>query len=166
MDDDDDLTRWFEAHAAALVLYARQWLGRGPAEDAVQEVFVRLMVQPAPPRNVKAWLYRAVRNEAIGHWRSSHRREKRERTASPAEAWFDPTDAQWFDGEAVAQAVAKLSPADREIVVLRVWSGLTLQEISDLVAAPVSTVFLHYKNALAMLRERLGVPCENQKKNP
>ena len=27
------LAEWFDAHAAALVLYARQWLGPAPAED-------------------------------------------------------------------------------------------------------------------------------------
>lgn len=166
MTDDADLTRWFEAHAAALVLYARQWLGRGPAEDAVQEVFVRLLLQPARPRNVKAWLYRAVRNEAISAWRSSRRRENRERATAPAEAWFGLHDGEGIDAEAVTNALEKLPPPQREIVVLRIWGGLTLQEVSDLVAAPVSTVHLHYRSALARIRERLGVPCENEKKNP
>ncbi|HEY2589424.1 MAG TPA: RNA polymerase sigma factor [Tepidisphaeraceae bacterium] len=166
MTDDADLTRWFEAHAAALVLYARQWLGRGGAEDAVQEVFVRLLLQPARPRNVKAWLYRAVRNEAISVWRSSRRREHRERVSAPAEVWFEPHDAEGIDAEAVTNALAKLPPAEREIVVLRVWGGLTLQEVSNLVASSVSTVHLHYRSALAKIRERLGVPCENEKKNP
>lgn len=165
MTDEAELTRWFEAHAASLVLYARQWLRRGAAEDAVQEVFVRLLLQPARPRNVKAWLYRAVRNEAISVWRSTRRREQRERVVSPGEAWFEPHDAAEIDAESVTNALAKLPPQEREIVVLRVWGGMTLQEVSDLVGAPVSTVYLHYRAALAKIRERLGVPCENTRKN-
>jgi RNA polymerase sigma-70 factor (ECF subfamily) len=164
MTDEADLTRWFEAHAASLVLYARQWLGRGAAEDAVQEVFVRLLLQPARPRNVKAWLYRAVRNEAISVWRSTRRREQRERVASPGEAWFEPHDAADVDAESVTTALAKLPPHEREIVILRVWGGMTLQEVSDLLGPPVSTIHLQYRTALAKIRERLGVPCENPKK--
>ena len=45
--------RWFDAYAAGLVLYARQWLDAGLAEDVVQGVFVRLLSgceTPASPR--------------------------------------------------------------------------------------------------------------------
>src|SRR5215212_5273730 len=81
MNDAPKLAAWFEAHAAPLVLYARHWLGeRAGAEDVVQEVFIRLMAQPAEPLNVKAWLHTAVRNAAIGELRSAQRRRRREQS--------------------------------------------------------------------------------------
>ncbi len=53
MTDPAKLATWFEAHAAAMVLYARQWLAdRGRAEDVVQEAFVRLAGQAGDPPNV------------------------------------------------------------------------------------------------------------------
>ena len=59
------LGRMYDAYGAALVLYARQWLDdRSAAEDVVQEAFVRLVAQPALPRNARAWLYAVVRNGA------------------------------------------------------------------------------------------------------
>jgi RNA polymerase sigma-70 factor (ECF subfamily) len=160
--DETDLTRCFEAHAAALALYARQWLDRGQAEDAVQEVFVRLILQRTPPANAKAWLYRAVRNEAISQWRSSRSRELRERNSATAGAWFDPQGSTKEDIEALTEAMARLSRIEREILVLRIWGELTFQEISELIDSPTSTVFLHYKTALASLKNRMGMPCEKK----
>ena len=51
--DPKQLAGWFEGLAPRLVLYARQWLDGGAAEDVVQETFARLMVQPAAPDSPK-----------------------------------------------------------------------------------------------------------------
>jgi DNA-directed RNA polymerase specialized sigma24 family protein len=85
-----ELSRWFDRYAPGLALYARQWLGGVAADDAVQEVFIRLMAQRAAPLNVKAWLFRSVRNAAISRVRSRRRRESHERRASACRPdWFE-----------------------------------------------------------------------------
>jgi RNA polymerase sigma factor (sigma-70 family) len=162
MIDPADVTRWFEAHAAPLVLYARQWLPGGLAEDAVQEVFVRLMAQGRPPNNVKSWLFRAVRNEAVSQWRSSRRRDERERRLATRETWFEPGRAELIDARAATEVLQSLPHDWREAVVLRIWAGMTLQEISDLTGTPLSTVFHHYREALRVVREKMGVPCDKK----
>ena len=162
MIDPADVTEWFEAHAAALVLYAGQWLTGGLAEDAVQEVFVRLMAQARPPDNVKAWLFRAVRNEAISRWRSSRRTADRERRLAAPEKWFEPSGADPIDAKTAARAIQELPEEQREAVVLRIWGGMTLQEISGLTGSPISTVFHHYREGLRAVREKMGVPCEKK----
>jgi len=162
MDDLEALIGWFEAHAAGLVLYARQWLDRAAAEDAVQEAFVRLTLQPRPPDNVKAWLYRTVRNEAIAQWRSHRRRGRREQAIAARETFFGPSSDDALDAKAAAAALHRLPDAQREIVVLRIWGQLTLAEISRLTATPVSTVFHQYQRGLNALREMMGTPCTNQ----
>ena len=80
------LGRVYRQHAAALLLYARQW--GGSAEDIVQDAFVRLARQTPPPEQVLPWLYRVVRNEALAAHRSAARRRQREQKASATEAWF------------------------------------------------------------------------------
>jgi RNA polymerase sigma-70 factor (ECF subfamily) len=157
-----DLIRSFEAHAPALVLYARQWLDRSRAEDAVQEAYVRLLLLGAPPRNARAWLYRAVRNEAITQWRSARSRSRRERDVAVPEALFEQHEVAREEVEALTRALAKLPQPQREILVLRVWGGLTLAEISELVEAPLSSVFHQYKSALAAMREWMDQPCEKK----
>ena len=83
MIDPAKLALWFEAHAAVLVLYARQWLDRGRAEDVVQEAFVRLMAQRTDPNNVRAWLHATVRNAAIDEARAVSRRRVSARKRPP-----------------------------------------------------------------------------------
>ena len=158
--DPGELTGWFEAHAAPLVLYARQWLDRGAAEDVVQEAFVRLMLQGRPPDNLKAWLYRAVRNHAISRWRSTQRRHHRERRAAAPEMYFEPHHGDPIDAETAAAALRQLSKPQREVMVLRIWAAMTLSEISLLIGSPVSTVFHHYQEGLRVLREKMGVTCQ------
>ena len=157
-----ELSGWFEAHAAPLVLYARQWLPRPAAEDVVQEVFVRLMLQSRPPANTRAWLYAAVRNAAVSQWRSSRRHEQRLQEWCGGEEWFDPPSPDALDAEAASKAIAQLPALDREILVLRIWSGLKLAEIGRIVGIPVSTVFHHYQQSLAQVRQRMSVPCKTQ----
>ena len=57
------VTRLWDQHSAALVLYARQWCDA--PEDVVQEAFLLLVRQNAAPDNPGGWLYRVVRNRAI-----------------------------------------------------------------------------------------------------
>src|SRR5262245_50080177 len=89
--DGEQLTWIVTECAAALVLYARQWLDGAGADDAVQEALVALLAQRQPPRNPTAWMYRAVRNAAIDAARSSHRRRRREQSVAAARReWFVP----------------------------------------------------------------------------
>jgi len=86
------LGRLFDAHAAALRLYARQWCEGSDAEDVVQEAFLSLARPSLLPDQVGAWLHRVVRNAVISAARSRHRRLQREARASSGEAWFSSVD--------------------------------------------------------------------------
>jgi len=72
MMDAELLGRLFDQHAAALVLYARQWCAT--PEDVVQDALLKLVAQKKPTQCAVAWLYRVVRNGAISAARSSKRR--------------------------------------------------------------------------------------------
>lgn len=162
MNDPASLSGWFNAHAAGLVLYARQWLDRAAAEDVVQEAFVRLMLQRRMPTSVKSWLYRTVRNAAISQWRSNRRRVAREQASATRETYFEPPAHESIDAQAAAEALQTLSEQRREVIVLRIWGELTLAEISTITGLPVSTVFHHYRQGLAAIREQIGALCRNK----
>jgi RNA polymerase sigma-70 factor (ECF subfamily) len=149
------LARLVDDHSAALVLYARQWCST--PEDVVQEAFVKLVNQSKPPSHPLPWLYRVVRNGAL----EAARKERRRRTHETALAanqpgWFVPTEAPGLDGAAAAAALATLPIEQREVIVARLWGGLTFDQIAD---ASSSSVHRWYVAGLATLRERLGVPC-------
>jgi len=154
--DPAKLADWYAAWGGGLVLYARQWVDPAGAEDAVQEVFVRLMAQPAQPANVKAWLYLATRNAAVAAGRSVRRRARWERAvAERVGPLFEADPAGRIDAAAAEAALAELPPGLREVVVLRVWGGMTLAEVAAVTGGAVSTVFDQYRAAIARVRKSL-----------
>lgn len=143
-----------EQHAAALRLYARQLCDT--PDDVVQEALVRLAGQPTCPDDVVAWLYRVVRNGALTAARSQRRRRKHETEAAAVHAnWFEASADDALDAETVASVLAELAAEDREIVVARIWSGLTFRQIGELIGASDSAAHRRYEKALAELRVRL-----------
>jgi RNA polymerase sigma-70 factor (ECF subfamily) len=146
--------------AAALVLYARQWLDGASADDAVQDALVALLTEKRPPRNPKAWIYRAVRNAAIDAARATERRLRREQSvARTRREWFDTQPDLWLDAQTAEQLLRRLSPEHREVVVLRIWGDLGFAEIAQIMELGVTTVYDRYKVALRELRSALEQPC-------
>jgi RNA polymerase sigma factor (sigma-70 family) len=149
------LGRLFDEHAPALVLYARQ--RSASPEDVVQEAFVQLARHRVEVDRVVPWLFRVVRNGAISAARGERRRRHREARASSGEAWFDPTDDRIDAGHA-ARLLGELDPETREIIVARLWGGLTLEEAARLQGCSTTTAHRRYRAGLARLQERLECP--------
>jgi RNA polymerase sigma-70 factor (ECF subfamily) len=152
------LGRLLDQHAAALVLYARQWCSA--PEDVVQEAFVKLAAQPSCPSNVAGWLYRVVRNGALSVARAERRRRRHEAIAARhAPTWFTPAETVGLDARAAAAALGELPIDLREILVAHLWGGLTFEQIGALAGMSSSTAHRRYLAGLAALRERLAQPC-------
>jgi RNA polymerase sigma-70 factor (ECF subfamily) len=110
-------------HAAALVLFARQWCDC--PEDPVQEAFCKL-ARASPPDDPAAWLYRVVRNAALDAGRSSRQRVRREQAAARSVLWFAESGVDGLDAGTAVAALEALAPEMREVIVARLWGGLTL----------------------------------------
>src|SRR5947209_465326 len=154
----DLLGRLVDEHAAALVLYARQWCSA--PEDVVQEAFLKLVAQRAPPEQPVAWLYKVVRNAARDAARSARRRQRHEsEAATRTPSWFLPTEGMGLDAATATAALQGLPDEQRETIVAHLWGGLTFEQIAELVQTSSSTAHRWYLAGLSALRERLGVPC-------
>jgi len=154
------LGRLVDRHAAALVLYARQWCAA--PEDVVQEAFVKLTLQRPPPDNPLAWLYRVVRNAAVSAARADRRRRRHEtRAAERAAVWFEAAPGAALDGRAASAALHGLPLEQREAIVAHLWGGLTFTEIAAVAGCSSSTAHRWYVAGLNALRERLGVTWPN-----
>jgi RNA polymerase sigma-70 factor (ECF subfamily) len=152
------LGRLFDQHAAALVLYARQWCAT--PEDVVQEALLKLVAQKKPPDQPVPWLYRVVRNSAISAARSSKRRRHHESVAATrAPAWFVPSEAAGIDSTIATAALQALPLEQREAIVAHLWGGLTFEQIGELASSSSSTAHRWYVTGLSALRERLRVQC-------
>jgi RNA polymerase sigma-70 factor (ECF subfamily) len=152
----EELGRLYREHAPALRLYVRQW-PEGD-EDLVQDAFVKLAQQSPPPEQVLPWLYTVVRNSALAAGRGQSRRRRREDSISASEAWFAAADDH-IDGREATKLLAELPLEQREVIVARIWGGLTFQEVARLAGCSLPTAHRRYQTGLAALRERLSDPC-------
>jgi DNA-directed RNA polymerase specialized sigma24 family protein len=159
----EGLRKLVDDHAAALVLYARQWCV-GP-EDVVQDAFLKLVAQRRPPDQVVPWLYRVVRNAAISAGRSERRRRAYE-TAARRPVWFLPNPGVGLDATAATAALQGLPPEQREVIVAHLWGGLTFEQVGGLIGQSTSTAHRWYLAGLVALRERLRLPCPTKPTTP
>jgi RNA polymerase sigma-70 factor (ECF subfamily) len=123
------------------------------------------MRQRPAPKNVPGWLYRGVRNEAISSSRAAARRSRHERSAAAAhpESWFLTTGEDTIDARAAVEALQSLPIEQREVIVLRIWSGQTFEEIAELIGKSTSTAHRRYEMGLESLRAKWNMPCVDQK---
>jgi RNA polymerase sigma factor (sigma-70 family) len=159
----DDFARLLDTHAPPLILYARQWCDA--PEDVVQEAFLKLVSLRQPPRSVVPWLYRVVRNAALDAAKSARRRQRRETVAARPVRWFVEPEIKGLDAAAAVAALRRLPDEEREVIVARLWGGLSFEDIASLSGCSASTAFRRYQAGLAALRKELGVPCPNRSPN-
>jgi RNA polymerase sigma-70 factor (sigma-E family) len=149
----------FRAHAVGLVRTAVLLLGdQASAEDVVQDVFARLQRSPERLRtanNPVPYLRMAVVNGC----RSVHRSRRRAfllRVPHEPPVWS--AEAAVLAGEdrrAVLAAVSRLSGRQREVLVLRYYTGLTDQEIAAALQVSRGTVSSTMSRALGALAREL-----------
>jgi len=149
----DDVRRLYDQHGSALVAYARGFVtDAAAAEDVVHQVFLRfLSVEIRMPDAPVAYVYRAVRNAALNARRSGSRLTE----LNPQSSVFRHGGEDQEAALALERALAELPEEQREVVVMRVWSGLTLEEIAVAVGAPLNTIASRHRYALEKLRVKL-----------
>lgn len=158
----DELGRLLDEQAGPLALFASQWTDA--PDDCVQEAFIELARQRPTPNSPAAWLYRVVRNRAISQARSAERRRRHEQSRAMLVAtWTAAADEPPVSAAEVLAALDSLAAEQREVVVARIWGGLTLEQTAEALGASTSTVHRRYVAALQTLRERLESPCHTNK---
>lgn len=154
----------FDRYHRAIWSYVARVAGRDRADDVAGDVFVAAFASRAgydPARgSVRAWLYGIATNLLKTRFRSDARAARAfERVARELRAPIPPTDlvddALSYRArlERVVAALAGLSGADREIIVLFAWERLSYEEIAAVVGVEVGTVRSRLSRARARLRE-------------
>jgi RNA polymerase sigma-70 factor (ECF subfamily) len=156
------LATLIDAHAPALLLYARQFCA--VPEDVVQEAFVKLMAQRQPPDKVVPWLYEVVRNAALDAQKQDRRRKRREHGAAKSAHWFVEPQIDGLDAETAVAALSGLPIDLRETIVAHLWGGLTFEQIAAVSGTAASTACRRFQAGIALLREKLGAKCPNNPK--
>lgn len=149
----DEVRALYDRHGAVLLAYACSFVADGAiAEDVVHQVFVKLLQgKTAVPDAPLGYLYRAVRNAAL----NMRRNGRREAPLDVENAWFAHRGGDREAAMALQTALLELPEEQREVVMMRVWSGMTLEEIAAAAGVSQNTVASRYRYALGKLRERL-----------
>ena len=155
----DDWAVWLDRHGAALVLFARQWvLDRADAEDIVQEAFVRFWRSRQRAADPTAYLYACVKHCALDWQRGRKRQTRREAAAARPEAETLLVGSLEQDERraAIDVALRNLPENQREVLVMKIWGGLTFPQIAAALQVSANTAASRYRYALAKLREQLA----------
>ena len=57
------------------------------------------------------------------------------------------------------RALEQLPPEQREVIVARLWGGLSFEQIAAVAGCSASTAFRRYEAGIEALRRLLGVSC-------
>ena len=164
--DPDCFAAVFDRHAGEIYRYASGRLGPDAADDVTAETFLTAFRKRASydvsRDDARPWLYGIATR-----WISEHRRGERRHLQSLARL-AGPARAEAFEEAAddriearqqlpqLARALAVLSPADRDLLLLVAWTDLSYRDIAHALAIPPGTVASRLHRIRGKLRRALG----------
>ena len=157
-----DLEKLYDEHAQALFAFLLNFTrDEDDTRDVLQEVFAKLARQPEllrAARGERAFLIRLAHNAAIDLMRRRGTRRRQheqfgEENPQPFAATANPDEAT-FRAE-LSAALGDLPPDQRAAVHLKLWEGLTFEQIASTLEIPLNTAASRYRYGLDKLRARL-----------
>lgn len=156
----------YDRHAAVIHRYVARRLGDGAADDVVAECFLAAFSRRTAYRldraDARPWLYGIAANIVGKHRRAEERllRALARTGADPVtEGHADRVDSRVSAAtarRALAAALARLTPGDREVLLLVAWADLSYDEVAQALTIPVGTVRSRLNRARKKTREALG----------
>ena len=154
---------WLAENGPRLLVFARGWgKCQHDAEDLLQEAILRLWHYQedkggGPPD--LPLVFSTIRFCGLNLHRSETRRKKREEAIvylnDFQDVWLDPMLEEDEEALLLRDAVERLSPKLREVVVMKTWGGLTFLQISEALAISPNTAASRYRYALEQLAHEL-----------
>jgi RNA polymerase sigma-70 factor (ECF subfamily) len=154
---------WVREHSSRLYVYARQRSqSRQDAEDIIQDALIRLWGYQeergyVPPDLPLA--YSVLRFVAMDHVKKAVRKKRKEDAViylhEQEDYWLDTNTENEDEAVLLRQAVEKLGEKLREVVILKIWGGLTFSQIGEAMTISQNTAASRYRYALEQLERKL-----------
>ena len=181
--NEDTVAILIDRHLKAVFNFTYRLVGKSEdAEDITQETFLKMwrnLKKYRQGENFKTWLFTIARNTAIDWLRKKKSFVFSDFSAGSGSASggengddYNPfaetlTDTEPLPDEIFAKAeekkflenaLTKLSPAHREVLLLHYGEYLTFDEIGKILDQPLNTVKSRHRRALIELREIICAP--------
>ena len=150
-----------ERHAPALARFLASIGARADVDEVVQDTFVRAFASIDGFRgdsSLRTWLFTIARRLVLDRRRAARRRgEQVEVQEADVATEYDALDGVVADETRarMQQAMAALTPTQREVFVLRVSEGMSYREIAEAVDTTEGAARVHYHNAMRAIKEFL-----------
>ncbi len=116
----------------------------------MQNGFLNFWKNRAKARDEVAYLYACVRTAAMDLTRAGRRRDHRELHAQPfIPSAFEPAIERLERQASIEAAIQRLAGDQREVVVMKIWGGLTFSQIAEALDIPPK-----YRSIAISLRDR------------
>jgi len=158
----ESITRLYDDHAQALFGFLLTFTrDEADTRDLLQEIFLKAAKDPdllngvAEPRR---YLLRLARNLAVDFVRRRSARARwNDQAASETIGLFarvsDPDEQAFRD--ALTTAMNELPNEQRAVIHLKLWQGLTFEEIAAILELPLNTAASRYRYGIDKLRQQL-----------
>lgn len=157
-------------HKRLYSYFYRSTANQHQAEDLLQELFLRVVksIKRYNHRdNFDAWIYRIATNLLRDRIRKAVRLQDKLRQfdAGATEVDVSPDPAEQLANceqyDQLQVAIQKLTAEQREVLLLRYYSGLSFQQIATMLGRPTGTVLSQGHRGVKKLRELLERYCDD-----
>jgi len=162
--DADALACIYDQYSPGIYRYAMRMLGDEMlAEDCTSETLHRFLLalrsRRGPDQHLQAYLYRIAHNWITDHYRRNNRSELPiNPTFQDMQPGTDSIVQENLEVQKVRALLMKLTPDQRQVVLLKYYEGWDNAEIANAIEKPIGAVKALLHRAIQQLKKISGTP--------
>ena len=130
------------------------------AEDLCSDVFIKIYSKidtfDESKASLSTWIYAMTSNTVIDFYRTNHIHSEIPEDLAEDKSLIEDEVLNSESLEALANALRALPQEQMDIIVLRYYKGLTLQEVAEKMNLSYGVTKLRHREALGRLKDLLG----------
>ena len=130
------------------------------AEDLCEDVFVKIFEKidtyDETKSGLSTWIYSVTGNTVIDFYRTNHIHSEIPEDLSDEKSTIEEDYLNQESLEVLAEALRELPREQMDIIVLRYYKGLTLQEVAEKMSLSYGITKLRHREALGRLQKLLA----------
>lgn len=152
----NQLERLFSMHHRSLYVSALSITkDSAAAEDAVHDALLAVSDIKIRPDDLKAYLFKVVRNKALMHVKQRAKFVEGELATDFIDSGSLNSENKLFVRQ-VLKEIEALDKDTQQIILLKLFSGLAFREIAEITGSSENTVASKYRRGIVKLQEKLN----------